>query len=170
MLRWVWFLEFSWGGKVDSRHGLPGKQKPGAVQRLKWGQDSVYMILYNSLCQLLVFTACHFLYLPNPTVQWHAKTARHSGSERVWHSLKKYLHGLFRCLFTNLTLIVLALHNQCKKMRPFAENISYVSIMIPNALPPGWQEEQQRVVGSGRGSFLSIISNYWAGDVALSWH
>lgn len=156
-LQWVWFWEFGWRGKVDSRRGLPGKQKLGAAQRLKRGQDCVYMILYNSLCQLLVFTACHFLYLPNPQVQWYAKTARHRGWERGWHSLKKDFHGLFPLFISQSHLILLALHNLCRQMRPFAENISYVSIMIPNALPPGWQEKQQRVVGSGRGSFLSII-------------
>lgn len=43
---------------MDSRNGLPGKQKLRAVQRQRWkrGQDAVYMTLCNSLCQLLVVT------------------------------------------------------------------------------------------------------------------
>lgn len=152
MLQWVWFLELSWEGKVDSKNGLPGKQKLGATLRLKWGQDVVYMILYNSPCQLLVFAACHYLYPPSPTVQWNAKTVRHSGSERCWHSLKTYLHGLFYFTYqSHFNFIGSAQPMQANETS--AENISYVYIMIPNALPPGWQESSSGLLAVAEGAF-----------------
>lgn len=65
------FSKFSEEVKWIPENGLPGKQKLEAVQRQRWerGQDAVYMALCNSLCQLLAFTPCHFLYPPSPTVQ-----------------------------------------------------------------------------------------------------
>lgn len=147
MLQWVWFFfffflggGFSWRGKVDSRNGLPCKHKVGAVQRqrLRRGQEVVYMTLCNSLCQLLVFAACHFLSIQileykdesrQPWWRWEGLT-----SVRKKIKIKKSTYVvLFHYLFTNLTLIFFGFAYPMQANEDIAKNISYVYIIIPRA-------------------------------------
>lgn len=138
MLQWVWFLGFSWRGKVGSKNGLLGKQKLEAVQRQRWkrGQDAVYMTLCNSLCQLVVFTACHFLYPQSPAVQRWAQTLSRGGGESSWHSLKSSSHvpQFVYCLFLyQLRRNFFGFTKPMQANEAIAGNIIYVYIMIPNA-------------------------------------
>lgn len=159
MLHWVWFLGFSWRGKVGSKKGLLGKQKLEAVQRQRWkrGQDGVYMTLCNSLCQLVVFTACHFLDPQSPAVQRWAKTVSQGVGESSWRSLKTPMSCcLFTVhFFTNLVFIFW-LRRTCASKWGHCREHNLCLYNDSKCFATRLAGKQQWVVGTGKGSFLSI--------------